>query len=76
MNQLEDKTKLEGVITIERRNGVLKMVGFTQNDFKFLKKAARKMYKIKSKKNRILKRYVKMLLNDALRRAVKDKAGD
>jgi hypothetical protein len=68
-----DKTKLEGLITVERRNRVLMMIGFTQNDFKFLKKAARNIYNIKSKKTRILKKYVKMLLNDALRRAVEVK---
>jgi hypothetical protein len=62
--------KLEGTITVERRNGILMMVGFSYNDIRFLMKASRKKYSIQSKKTRILKKYVKKLLSEALQFAI------
>lgn len=41
--------------------------GFTKNDMKMLQTIARKFYKIKTSKKRILKKYAKRLLNEALR---------
>jgi hypothetical protein len=58
--------KLEGVITLQVRNGHTVMKGFTNNDFRLLCKLARKIYKIKSTKKRILKKYVSKLLNKAI----------
>ena len=63
--------KLEGTITVEKRNGIAMMVGFTQSDIRLLMRVARKKYCIKSKKKRILKRYLKKLLNEALLAAIK-----
>lgn len=59
-------TKLEGVITLEVHNGHAMLKGFTRNDFNFLMQVARKVYKIKSTKKRILKKYVRKFLSDAI----------
>lgn len=55
--------KFEGTITLEVHNGQAMLKGFTRNDFNFLMKLARKQYRIKSTKKRILKKYVSKLLN-------------
>ena len=58
--------KFEGTITVQVRNGRTMITGFSRNDFKLLLKLARKKYKIKSTKKRILKKYVHKLLNAAI----------
>jgi hypothetical protein len=58
--------KFEGVITLQVRNGHTMITGFTRNDFKLLLKMARKKYKIKSTKKRILKKYANRLLKAAI----------
>lgn len=58
--------KLEGTITIQVRNGHTMITGFSRNDFRLLCRWARKIYKIKSTKKRILKKYVHKLLNSAI----------
>lgn len=58
---------LEGTITIKRITRGHVITGFTVNDFKRLRYLARKVYKLQTKRKRTIHKYVKRLLNDALR---------
>lgn len=58
--------KFEGTITLEVHNGHAMLKGFTRNDFNFLMQVARKVYKIKSTKKRILKKYVRKFLSETI----------
>lgn len=59
--------KLEGVITVKRITRGHVITGFTDNDFHRLRYLARKVYKLQTKRKRTVNKYVKRLLNEALR---------
>ena len=63
---------LEGNVTIENINGKCLLKGFTKNDWITLSKLAKKCFKIKTNRKRILKKYVKKLLNEAMRKYAKE----
>ncbi len=63
---------LEGNVTIENINGKCLLKGFTKNDWITLSKLAKKCFKIKTKRKRIVKKYVKKLLNEAMRKYAKE----
>jgi hypothetical protein len=63
---------LEGNVSIVRYNGICLLKGFTDNDWITLSKLARKCFKIKTKRKRIVKKYVKKLLNEAMRKYAKE----
>lgn len=66
--------KLEGTITVRRRPNGYVMDGFSPNDFNRLCVIARKVYKIKTTRKRILKKYVKRLLNEAIRQYIDNRS--
>lgn len=61
--------KLEGQIFVARIGGKWGLKGFTRKDMYTLGRIARKRYKLKTRRKRILKKYIVKLLNDALRSA-------
>jgi hypothetical protein len=62
---------LEGNVSIVRYNGICLLKGFTDNDWITLSKLARKHFKIKTKRKRIVKKYVKRLVIEAMRKYTK-----
>jgi hypothetical protein len=58
---------IEGSIYVVRIGGKWGLKGFTRKDMYTLGKLARKRYKIKTKRSRIVKKYVIRLITDALR---------
>ena len=63
---------LEGNVTIVNTNGKCLLKGFTKNDWITLSKLAKKCFKIKTKRKRIVKKYVKKLINEAMRKYAKE----
>jgi hypothetical protein len=61
------EVKLEGQIYIAKIGHKWGLKGFTRNDMWTLGKLARKRYKLKTKRSRIVKKYVKRLITNALR---------
>jgi hypothetical protein len=57
---------INGTLTMHSSAGKHYLKGFTKKDWNNLKFVAKRLYKIKTKRNRILKKYVKKLLNDAI----------
>ena len=62
--------KLEGKIVVAKIGGKWGLKGFTRNDMHILGILARKCYKIKTKRSRIVKKYVIRLITEALRNGV------
>jgi hypothetical protein len=58
---------IEGSIYVARIGNKWGLKGFTRKDIYTLGKLARKRYKIKTKRSRIVKKYVIRLITDALR---------
>jgi hypothetical protein len=59
---------IEGTIYVARIGSKWGLKGFTRKDMYTLGKLARKLYKIKTKRSRIVKKYVIRLITDALRK--------
>lgn len=59
------KLILDGPITVYYKDGIPHL-NMDKKDFVTLARLARKTYKLKTKKARNLKRYVKILINDLL----------
>ena len=62
--------KLEGQVVVAKIGHKWGLKGFTSKDWHILKIVARKHYKIKTKRSRIVKKYVIRLITEALRSAV------
>lgn len=64
---------LEGELTI-KSHGKRKhtLYGFTVGDMRKMKILARHVYKLKTKKRRILKKYVSKLIIDSIKNYIKD----
>jgi hypothetical protein len=58
---------VEGQIYVARIGKKWGLKGFTPKDMRTLAKLAREKYKIKTKRSRIIKKYVRQLIVDALR---------
>lgn len=59
---------VEGNLYITRMGSKWVLKGFTPSDMRRLGKIARKQYKLKTKRSRIVKKYIVRLLNEALRK--------
>lgn len=57
---------LEGTVNVKLTTRGYVMTGFTDNDYIRLRWLARKYYKLQTKRRRTLKKYVKLLLHEAL----------
>lgn len=57
---------LKGNLQIVNSNGKWILKGFTVEDYRTLGILARKCYKLKSKRKRIVKKYIVKLMNDLL----------
>lgn len=60
-------TTFAGHIRLQETSKGLRLVGFTNSDMKLLNRAARKKFKLKTRKNRVLKKYVRIIIDIALR---------
>ncbi len=58
---------IEGNLYVARIGSKWGLKGFTVKDMSTLGKIARKRYKLKTKRKRIVKKYIVRLLNEALR---------
>lgn len=63
-------SKLEGQIVVARLGRKWGLKGFTRNDMRTLGILAKKRYKLKTKRSRIVKKYVIRLITEALRNGV------
>lgn len=62
--------KLEGQVVVAKIGHKWGLKGFTRNDMRTLGILARKRYKLKTKRSRIVKKYVIRLITESLRSAV------
>jgi hypothetical protein len=60
--------KLEGQVVVAKIGHKWGLKGFTRNDMRTLGMLARKRYKIKTKRSRIVKKYVIRLIMEMLRK--------
>ncbi len=66
---------IEGNLTVTSYGKRYTIVGFTVEDIRRMQILARRVYKLKTKKKRILKKYVSKLLNDSLKTYIKNMRG-
>jgi ABC-type enterochelin transport system ATPase subunit len=66
---------LEGSLYIVKTRSNYIMKGFTLADMRVLGRLARKKYKLKTKRKRILKKYIKTLMNTALQEQLSGNSG-
>jgi hypothetical protein len=62
--------KLDGPLYIQNdlKGSIIK--GFSKKDFNILMQLGRQVYKIKTRKKRILKKYAKKLINESIRKYI------
>jgi hypothetical protein len=60
-------TILEGTLYVQKIASKWVLKGFTQKDIRTLGMLARNRYKLKTKRKRILKKYIIKLMNEALK---------
>jgi hypothetical protein len=62
--------KFEGSLYIQNDLKGAMIKGFSKKDFNFLMQLGRQVYKIKTRKKRILKKYAKKLINESIRKYI------
>ena len=68
-------TTFAGNIRLKETPKGFMIVGFTNGDMKLLNRAARKKFKLKTRKKRVLKRYVRILMDQAVREFLANQGG-
>lgn len=70
--------KLDESITIEKiqQNGKCALFYGSKHNLRLLTFLARYKYKVKTKRYRIVKKYINKLMNESLREAIKDKRNE